>query len=219
MPKRAILFDLDGTLLDTIEDLADAMNTALRERGFPEHDVPFYLTAVGDGAPVLAERAAPAHARTPEIVERLFRSMQVAYAGNWQNKTRPYDGIPSLLQALRQRSILLAVLSNKPDDKTRICIEHFFGLDSFDFVLGTSERFALKPDPSAARWIMQTSGIPARDWLYVGDTDTDMQTAARAGMVAVGVTWGFRDREELVANHAAFIIDHPRELLPLLETS
>ena len=133
------------------------------------------------------------------------------------NQTEPYDGIPALLQELQNRSIRMAVLSNKPHDKTLICLDHYFHDTPFDCIMGASDRFPLKPAPAAVDHITHSLGISKSDWLYLGDTNTDMQTARNAGIRPVGVTWGFRTRQELLAHGADIIIDQPRELLPHLD--
>lgn len=210
---RAILFDLDGTLLDTLADLADAMNQALVNLGFQPHTQKAYKTAVGDGVYLLAERVLPPENRSAETIRALVAEMQDIYSKGWMNKTRPYDGIPAVISELQARAIRTAVLSNKPDDKTRICMDHYFCGTDFDVVMGASDRFPLKPDPAAAEYIIRTLGIPKSEWLYLGDTNTDMQTARNAGITAVGVTWGFRTRQELMENGADMIIDHPLDLI------
>lgn len=216
MKYQAIMFDLDGTLLDTLDDLADAMNATLAENGYPVHQYPFYRTAVGDGAGKLVERSLPPEHRTPDVVEAARQRMREHYANCWNVKTHPYDGISELIQQLASLPIPIAVLSNKPEPATLECTHFFFPADPFTIVRGAREQVPLKPDPTAALDIARELNIPAQSWLYVGDTNTDMQTAVRAGFCAVGVTWGFRDRAELEANGAHHIIDHPAELLRLI---
>jgi phosphoglycolate phosphatase len=213
MPVKAVLFDLDGTLLDTLADLANAMNQALCNLGYPVHAQECYKTAVGDGVHLLAERVLPKEHQTPETVARLVREMQQIYSRNWMNQTRPYAGIQDLLTELSRREISAAVLSNKPDDKTQICVDHYFTKNQFAFVMGATQAFPLKPAPDAAMHIMQELSIPASQWVYLGDTNTDMLTARNAGIKAVGVTWGFRDARELREAGAELIIDHPMALL------
>lgn len=217
MKRRAVMFDLDGTLLDTLDDLGDAMNIALAAHGFPPHDDRFYRKAVGDGAPQLVTRSLPHDARTPEMIGIALRRMRAEYEKRWTVKTRPYDGILPLLDALRRRGTVMAVLSNKPDAKTRDCVAHFFPDAPFAIVRGARDGVPLKPDPAAATAIVLETGIPAAEWLYLGDTDTDMQTAVGAGLFAVGAAWGFRDRDELLANGARTVIESPAGLPPLLE--
>jgi phosphoglycolate phosphatase len=216
MQKHAAMFDLDGTLLDTLADLGDSMNITLAALGFPTHDYPFYRKAVGDGAPQLVTRSLPPAARTPDTIQAALIRMRAEYERRWTLKTGPYDGILALLEDLRRRGTVITVLSNKPDAKTRDCVAHFFPDVPFAAVRGAREGVPLKPDPAAALAILRELDIPAEEWLYVGDTDTDMQTAVSAGIFAVGAAWGFRDRDELLAHGARSVIDSPAELLPLL---
>ncbi len=217
MQIRAVMFDLDGTLLDTLADLGDAMNAALAAFGYPPHDALFYKRAIGDGAPQLVTRSLPPEARTPVIIQNVLPRMRAEYEQRWTVKTRPYAGIVPLATELARRGMVMAVFSNKPDAKTRDCVAHFFPAAPFHIVRGAREGIPLKPDPAAAIAIFGETGIPSAQWLYLGDTDTDMQTAIGAGAFAVGATWGFRDREELLANGANAIIDTPGELLSLLK--
>jgi phosphoglycolate phosphatase len=214
---KAVMFDLDGTLLDTLSDLANCMNQALASFGFPQHDETFYRKAVGDGIHLLAIRSLPETSQHEEQVTQLIQSMREIYDQNWMCQTKPYDGIEALLQALQSRGIQMAVLSNKPDEKTRQCVDHYFGLDAFQIVMGASEHFPLKPAPQAVKHIEHSLQIHTDHWLYVGDTNTDMLTAKNANMYAIGVTWGFRDADELRAHGADTIIDSPMELIDILK--
>ncbi len=214
---RAVMFDLDGTLLDTIADLGDAMNATLDALGFPTHDLAFYKKAVGDGAPMLAERALPPAARTPDGVRQALLRLRSEYEQRWTLKTRPYAGIEPLIRELRRRDLLLAVLSNKPESKTHDCVNYFFPDSPFTIVRGAIDGIPLKPSPDAALAISRQLGMEPDQWLYVGDTDTDMQTAVRAGFFPVGAAWGFRDREELLTHGARTVIDTPADLLALLD--
>ncbi len=216
MPKRAIMFDLDGTLLDTLADLGDAMNHTLRTQGFPTHDYAFYKKAVGDGAPELVSRSLPPEARRRDVLMASLIRLRDTYETCWTCKTKPYAGIPALLAELGLRGITLAVLSNKPHPKTCECVNHFFPEAHFTLVRGATPDVPLKPDAQGATTICSTLGIPPEDWLYVGDTNTDMQTAVNANLFAVGASWGFRDREELLDHGARIVIDTPEQLLPLL---
>ncbi len=216
MKRQAIMFDLDGTLLDTIEDLGDAMNMALRERGLPEHDYPFYRLAVGDGARMLAMRSLPESQQDDASVDALFKTMRRHYASLWNKKTHPYDGIPELIDSLAALDIVMTILSNKPDAALQKCVNYFLQPQCFAVVRGVLPDGPVKPDPTSALNIMETVKIPAGEWLYVGDTNTDMQTAKAAGLIAVGCSWGFRDREELLASGADVIVDSPSEILTLL---
>jgi phosphoglycolate phosphatase len=216
MTYQAVLFDLDGTLLDTIADLTDAMNAALGEMGHPAHDVAACKYYVGDGLRNFAVRALPEGARDGPSVARCCELFQAAYARNWAAKTRPFEGVPELLDALTRRGVERCVLSNKPDDSTRKMVREMLGRWQFAAVRGATADGATKPDPAAARAIAARLGIPPGAFLYVGDTNTDMQTANAAGMYAVGATWGFRPAEELRQSGAKVLIHHPMELLSLL---
>lgn len=212
----AIIFDLDGTLLDTLDDLADSMNTSLQRMGFAPHDVASYRTFVGDGVEMLARRALPPHALDEKTVQECVRLMREEYGGRWAVKTRPYDGIPELLRELSERGVTCTVLSNKPDKYTQITINHFFAPGTFRIVLGARDDYPRKPDPAGAFLIARQLGVSPEEVVYVGDTDTDMQTAARAGMIAIGALWGFRSAEELRAHGARHLCAAPMELLELL---
>lgn len=217
-PARAVIFDLDGTLLDTLDDLADSMNTVLRDHGLPPHPVDSYRRFVGDGVTNLVLRALPETARAradrePAWLRALVEAMRSEYGRRWSGKTRPYPGVPELLAALRGRGIRLAVLSNKPHDFCGTITDHFLGRHTFDRVLGARAGVPHKPDPAGVLEILKAFGLPATAVLYVGDSSTDMDTARAAGLVAVGVLWGFRSRDELTEHGATILLDHPGDLL------
>jgi len=209
------LFDLDGTLLDTLADLADSTNRALRRFGFAVHPVEAYKTLVGDGAEMLVRRAAGRDI-SDELAARLLAGMREQYARRWAEKTRPYEGVGEMLDALTRRGVPIAVLSNKPQEFTRLCVAELLPHWRFAAVRGADANTPIKPDPTAALEIAGQLGVDPGDFLYVGDTDTDMKTARAAGMFPVGVTWGFRSAEELKATGAAALIDRPDQLLDLL---
>ena len=210
---RAVLFDLDGTLADSLADLANATNAALQAVGCPPHPPARYRIMVGDGARTLCIRAVPAD--RPDLVDEVRRRMRDHYAAHCFDETRLYPGILELVRALADRGCQLAVLSNKPDDFTNQMIAHYFQPNPFQIVRGHRADTPLKPDPTSALAIARELKIPPADWLYLGDTNTDMQTAQAAGMVPVGVLWGFRERAELLASGAAEIIAKPADLLQL----
>ncbi len=213
---KAVIFDLDGTLLDTIDDLADSMNAVLAELGCPAHSVEQYKFLVGDGMDVLVWRSLPPDRRDDETCRRTYAMMKAQYA-RWQaRKTRPYAGIAELLTALRARGLAIAVLSNKPDDATVEVMASYFPQVRFDVVRGAREDVPKKPDPAAALEIAAQLSVQPAEVLYVGDTNTDMKTARAAGMKAVGALWGFRPRQELIDNGAQALITYPLELLALL---
>ena len=210
---KAVLFDLDGTLLDTLQDIANSCNAALTRHGFPAHPLPAYRYFVGDGVAVLISRVVPREAHDPTTLAKIAADYREAYQKNWNATTRPYDGIPELLDQLTHRGIALTVLSNKPDDFTRRCVKEFLPRWRFAIVQGASEAFPPKPNPSAALHMANALKLPASEFAYLGDTDTDMKTAVSAGMFPVGVKWGFRTAEELARSGAAVIIEQPRQLL------
>jgi phosphoglycolate phosphatase len=211
---RAVLFDLDGTLADTLADLASATNWALQQVGCPPCTVDSYRYKVGDGAREMCERALPADKQG--LAEDVLRLMGQQYDKHCFDLTRLYPGIADLISALTQRRLSLAVLSNKPDEFTKRVIAHYFQPSPFAIVRGQLPNVPLKPDPTAALQITQELGIPPAHWLYLGDTNTDMHTARAAGMHPVGVLWGFRDRAELLGSGAEHIVANPRDLLDLL---
>jgi phosphoglycolate phosphatase len=217
MKFQAVLFDLDGTLLDTIEDLTDAMNAALHELGFPGHSVTACKTLVGEGIEHFARCALPAgEAENEGRVARLISLMRAEYRRRWSHKTRPYDGIPALLEELSVRGLKLAVLSNKADDFTRLMVAHYFPGTEFAAVVGARAGLARKPDAAPALEVAASLGVPPDKVLFLGDTKTDMATAVGAGMVPVGALWGFRSADELLASGARYLVSRPAELLGLI---
>ena len=217
MKYQAVLFDLDGTLLDTLQDLADAMNSVLRRFGFASHPLEAYKYFVGDGMATLVRRTLPAPQRDQAAtVAACLASMKEAYRANWRDQTRPYPGIPELLDQLSARKIKLSVLSNKPDDFTRLMVKELLPRWHFERVFGERPGVPRKPDPSAALEIAERCRVSPETFAYLGDTATDMITAKAAGMFAVGVLWGFRSAEELTANGADALISRPADFLELL---
>jgi phosphoglycolate phosphatase len=217
MKFRAVLFDLDGTLLDTLEDIAQAANDVLVGLDLPTHPPEAYRAFIGDGVATLFRRALPPDRVVPEMIDRCVAGFRETYGESWNVRTRPFDGIPELLDDLAARDLDLAVLSNKPDDFTRRCAAEYLARWPFRAVLGQREGVPRKPDPAGALEIARRLGLPAERFLYVGDTAVDMETARGAGMCPVGVAWGFRSIEELRSGGAAAIIERPAELLGLLE--
>jgi phosphoglycolate phosphatase len=210
---RGVLFDLDGTLADTLADIGDAMNFALRERGLPGHAPAAYRGFIGEGVRVLAERAAPG--LDDASLGALVAAYQRRYAGHMLDATRAYPGIPELLDALAARRVPMAVLSNKPDEPTARMCDALFGAGRFVAAWGQHPDRPRKPDPAAALALAGKLGVPAAEIAFVGDTAIDMHTARAAAMIAVGVAWGFR-AEELAAEGAVHTLDRPAELLALL---
>lgn len=217
MRFKAVIFDMDGTLLDTLDDLANAMNTVLAKHGFPIHPVQAYRHFVGSGALELVRRVLPEGMRGDEKARTMCRDEFLrAYEAGWKIKTRLYDGMAELLDALTGQGLLMAVLTNKPEDFAELCMQHYLSAWNFAVIVGQVPGVPAKPDPAGPRRIMDHLGIRAHEILYLGDTDVDMRTAVGAGMFPVGVLWGFRDRQELLAAGAAALIARPEELLGLL---
>ena len=202
---KAVMFDLDGTLLDTLTDLANATNRALEAQGFPPHPVSAYRHFVGDGVVKLMERALPPESRDPGHVEAGGRLMREAYATCWAEHSEPYPGIRALLDKLSLIPMPMAILSNKPDEFTQAVVKKLLAHWDFTIVRGALPNVPVKPDPMAALEILCQLGVTPSQCLYVGDTNTDMQTAVNTGMFPVGVTWGFRDEQELIQSGAQAI--------------
>jgi phosphoglycolate phosphatase len=208
-----VLFDLDGTLLDTLQDLADSTNRCLAGLGLPGHPVEAYRYFVGDGLRNLALRVLPAQRRDPATVQALQERFNSDYREHWADRTRPYEGVTGLLEGLSARGRPMAVLSNKPHAFTVEMVRHFFGSWSFTAVLGARDSRPRKPDPASALEAGAAMGLAPAQVLYAGDTRTDMETARNAGMFAVGVLWGFRPRAELEQSGAQALVTRPEELL------
>lgn len=209
---RAVLFDLDGTLTDTLADIAAAMNRSLRLHDLPEFAVDEYRYLVGDGAKTLSERCVRGRM---ELAPSVRREYQTYYEKHTLDTTKPYPGIPEMLQALQAMGLKLAVFSNKPDADTRGVVAHFFPDTEWTVVRGQVEGVPVKPDPAGALLVAQTVGVAPEEFLYLGDTATDMRCAVAAGMCPVGAAWGFRTVQELQENGAAFIARSPADLLKI----
>lgn len=210
---QLVIFDLDGTLLNTIGDLAVSCNAVLALRGLPQHSYEEYCRFVGNGIMRLVERALPEALRTPYTVEAVRRDFVEYYLAHIDEHTVPYEGIPELLAELQRRGIRMAVASNKFQAGTEKLIGRYFPAIHFDAVFGQRPGVALKPDPAVVGEILTATGTATAQTLYVGDSGVDMQTAAAAGVRSVGVTWGFRERPELEQSGAGCIVDHPSQIL------
>lgn len=210
--KKLVIFDLDGTLLNTIADLAQSTNHALQTLGFPTHDTAAYRFMVGNGINKLFERALPEGEKSETNVLRVRAAFIPYYNQHNADLSTPYDGIPQLLDRLQQQGLLLAVASNKYQAATEQLIVHYFPTIRFSLVLGQREGVPAKPDPTIVYQILQATDVAAADVLYVGDSGVDMQTAVHAGVTACGVTWGFRPRAELEQFAPQHIVDFPVEI-------
>lgn len=214
--KKLIIFDLDGTLLNTIADLAAATNQALQHYGYPTHDTDAYRFFVGNGINRLFERALPEGERTEENILKIRSQFVPYYDIHNADLSRPYPGMTELLATLQQKGVMIAVASNKYQAATRKLVAHYFPDIHFVEILGQREGIPTKPDPGIVYDIIAKAGVQKEEVLYVGDSNVDMQTAHNAGVTAVGVAWGFRPKAELEALHPAHIIEKAEELLPLL---
>lgn len=212
MTKLAI-FDLDGTLLNTVEDLGNATNYALRQCGFPIHPTDAYYQMVGRGIYNLFRAAVPAGQSTEEVVQRMASIFIPYYDAHKCDFTRPYDGIPGMLKTITAAGVRLAVASNKYQDGAEKLVHHFFGEYDFVRILGQREGQPIKPDPAIVDQILaEVPSVTKSETVYVGDSNVDMQTGLNAGVRTVGVSWGFRTREELAAYSPSAIVDTPEEL-------
>lgn len=210
-----VIFDLDGTLLDTIDDLAAAANHALSVCGFAVRSVEECRQFVGNGVTKLLERALPDGRKTSENLAAMHEAFFNYYDAHLADHTQPYEGITQLLTHLQARGIKLAVASNKYQRATERLIQHFFPQISFACVLGQRENIPEKPHPQIVQDILTAAHETPENTLYVGDSDVDMQTAQNAGVKACGVTWGFRSREVLSAYKPAYLVDEPVQILLL----
>jgi phosphoglycolate phosphatase len=209
---RGVIFDLDGTLLDSLGDIAAAMNRTLAARGFPTHPLHAYRSFIGEGVRKLAERALPPGAKNEAA--SLVAAYQTDYAEHLLESSAPYPGIPELLDALSSRGVPMAVLSNKPDAPTRLLVGTLLGRWRFKEVAGERPGVPRKPDPAAALELARAMGLAAADVSFIGDTLVDVLCARAAGMRPLGVLWGFRAQE--VAASGVTTVRHPDQLLPLL---
>ena len=212
--KKAVIFDLDGTLADTIASITYCGNLALSRFGLSSFGEEDYKHFVGDGAAMLVRRALLAAGdERLEHFDEVYETYLEIFAKDCMYQVKPYEGICALLEELKRLSVRIAVLSNKPDRDSLRVVEALFGKGYFDFVQGQRADIPRKPDPAGVYRIMEAFVLPAGDFLYVGDSGVDMKTGRAAGIFTVGVLWGFRDREELVENGADAVISKPLELL------
>ena len=210
--KKLVIFDLDGTLLNTIADLANSTNYALKVLGYPIHEPDKYNFMVGNGINKLFERALPDGEKTEENVPRVRQEFVPYYDQHNADKSRPYPGVTELLETLQTAGMQLAVASNKYQAATEKLIAHYFPNIKFTAVFGQREGIPVKPDPIIVKEILQIAKVQEEETLYVGDSGVDMQTAINAGVTSCGVTWGFRPRTELESFHPDHIVDNAEEI-------
>ena len=209
---RAVIFDLDGTLIQSIPDIGGSMNRVLERYGLEPHPLKAYYTMVGNCAWILTERAVGNH---KELTEQVYQAYRKEYADHTCDRSYPYEGIPELLSSLKHSGIRISVFSNKDHEDVISVLNHYFPDHPFDCIRGRMDGVELKPSPDGALLIAHELCFEPREFLYVGDTGTDMDCGNNAGMETVGVTWGFRTRDELEKHQACHIIDRPEELLKL----
>jgi phosphoglycolate phosphatase len=213
---KAVLFDLDGTLLNTLKDIACAVDDVLQNHHFPTHDLADYRSFISNGIVMLITRSLPEDCRNEDTVKVCVEEFQDVYSKRWKQLTAPYDGTVETLEKLVKLNLKLAVLSNKTHNLTKKCVEEFFPSIPFDMVLGLSDDIPPKPNPTGAIRIADKLNLPANQILFVGDSAADMKAATAAGMFPVGVLWGFKTVEELQRSGAKALIEHPEEILHLV---
>lgn len=213
---KCAIFDLDGTLLDTIEDLAIASNYALELQGYPTHEVEKYKHFVGDGRYKLIERILPEGDRNKETIDKVVEDFDEYYGNHMIDKTKPYEGIIEMLDELKKSGIKLAVVSNKPDYFAGEVVKTFFG-NRFDVVFGHREGYKTKPDPRTVLDVIKHFGFEKDECIYIGDSDVDIKTARNANVKSIGVVWGFRGLEELKSEGADFLVQKSRDIVEIIK--
>lgn len=214
---KLLIFDLDGTLINSIDDLADSVNHALTENDFPVHELNKFNMFVGNGVQKLIERALPDNCRDSETILKVKSRFDFYYNQNYCNKTKPYDGINQLLEKIWQNGIMTAVASNKPDNFTKKIVSAFWK-DKFTNVYGNREGVAKKPDPECVHIIMNELSVTTEEVIFIGDSNVDIITAKNAGLKSIGCLWGFRTRKELEDSGADFIASHPLDIITYIDS-
>ncbi|MDR1877337.1 MAG: HAD family hydrolase [Flavobacteriaceae bacterium] len=215
---KLVIFDLDGTLLNTIDDLGNSCNYILEKYNFPVHPLESYRYFVGNGVSKLIERALPEAERNPGFIEELRKEFIEYYSKHSEDRTHPYPGVIEMLKELRSGGVKLAVASNKFISGTQALVQKYFGEIQFVSVLGQRENIAVKPDPQIVYDTMKESGIQDKnEILYVGDTGTDMKTAVNSGIKGIGVLWGFRPKEELEETGAVYLVEKAEEIVRIVK--
>jgi len=217
MDCKAVIFDLDGTLLDTLADIADAANRVLAKHGHPTHAHQAYKWFVGDGSRRLMTRALPENQRRPQIIDACLDGFIADYHRHWDKATRPYEGVVELLRVLQKKEIKLSVVTNKPHQFAAAMMKHYFKDTPFAPIFGQRDGIPKKPDPRQALAAAEEMGVNPISCIFLGDSAVDMQTAHQADMYPVGAGWGFRPIRELVEAGAARVLNHPLEMRQLIQ--
>lgn len=213
---KAVLFDLDGTLVNSLRDLASGVNYALASKGYPTHDTEAFKYFVGDGIPKMIERAMPPEHRTAKEIDEVKNVFLSYYAIHYADKTHAYNGMPELINNLKSSGFKIAVVTNKAQDMANKVVTCAYG-DIFDLVIGMRDGILPKPDPTSALMAMNQLGVTPEECIFIGDSGMDVATAVNSGAVPVGVLWGFRKEDELLKSGAKYIISKPQELLDIIE--
>ncbi|MCD7848236.1 MAG: HAD-IA family hydrolase [Oscillospiraceae bacterium] len=215
---KSIIFDLDGTLVDTAEDLGDSVSAALTELGLPVHTTEEYISYVGNGTLMLVKRSLPENLRDDEeLLNKAHELFCDYYSKHYLDKSRVYDGISDVVKALKDSGIKLYVLTNKPYQFASKIIEECFPTGTFELVAGSGQGFPRKPDPSYENHLIELSGTDKSETIHIGDSGTDIETAHNAGIKCIACTWGFRSRESLIVAGGDFIVDKPVEILDVMK--
>lgn len=213
MNYKGVIFDLDGTLLNTLDDLSDSANKVLEKHNFPTHSREAFKGFIGSGARKLVERMLPPEKRDDDFIDQVLKEFKTEYGNNYDNKTVPFPGIINLIHELHEGGLKLAVLSNKPHDLTVKCCESLLPVDLFEEIMGQKEGKPRKPDPTTALELAQRMKLPPEEVIFVGDSENDIHTARSGGFYPIGVTWGMRTRAELEECDTKTIIELPSDLL------
>jgi len=213
--KKAIIFDLDGTLLNTLVDIAEAVNSVLVQYDYPTHKENAYKKFIGNGIEVLAKKSAPNNISDENFIKFLF-DIKETYRQMQNTKTKPYQGILDLLKQLNSNGVKIAILSNKPDEFMEATINRYFSEIDFEIIFGSRKGVQPKPNPEGLYTILDILKLDKSDCFFVGDTSTDIKTGVNAGLESIGVSWGFRDIDELKLAGAKYIVNQPKEILDLL---
>lgn len=217
IPLKGVIFDLDGTLVNTLEDIADTMNAVLRANAMPEHPTEKYKFLVGEGIFNLTKRVMPENRWSEENASSFVQEFRTLYDITWHDKSVPYDGIVPLLQKLHESGIKIGVLSNKPDQFVQKIVGWFFPNIPFTSIYGEVKDVPAKPDPSLAIRIAESMKLSTKEIAMIGDSGIDVQTGINAGMIPIGVSWGFRPVEELISSGASFVVDTPEEIHSIIK--